>query len=151
VKAAAELPGPPPGSIMPPGSFSQQQREVVMRAILLFAALYAAGGMSAFAQDKATIEKLNDRFAQAFNKGDAAAVAAMYTPDAVVLPPGSEMVKGRSAIQAFWKKSAEQIGDIKLTTLDVKPPQDVAGKYVVVRHKAGRAWKLGADIWNADK
>jgi ketosteroid isomerase-like protein len=95
----------------------------------------------------------------------------MYTPDAVVLPPGSEMVKGRSAIQAFWKKSAEQIGDIKLTTLDVKPlgknaareigtftlktkatpPQDVAGKYVVVRHKAGRAWKLGADIWNADK
>jgi uncharacterized protein (TIGR02246 family) len=171
VKAPAELPGPPPGSIMPPGSFSQQQREVVMRAILLFAALYAAGGMSAFAQDKATIEKLNDRFAQAFNKGDAAAVAAMYTPDAVVLPPGSEMVKGRSAIQAFWKKSAEQIGDIKLTTLDVKPlgknaareigtftlktkatpPQDVAGKYVVVRHKAGRAWKLGADIWNADK
>jgi uncharacterized protein (TIGR02246 family) len=156
---------------MPPGSFSQQQREVVMRAMLLFVALYAAGAVSAFAQDKATIEKLNDRFAQAFNKGDAAAVAALYTPDAVVLPPGSQMAKGRSAIQAFWKKSAEQIGDIKLTTLDVKPlgknaareigtftlktkatpPQDVAGKYVVVWHKAGREWKLGTDIWNADK
>jgi ketosteroid isomerase-like protein len=95
----------------------------------------------------------------------------LYTPDAVVLPPGSQMAKGRSAIQAFWKKSAEQIGDIKLTTLDVKPlgkdaareigtftlktkatpPQDVAGKYVVVWHKVGREWKLGTDIWNADK
>jgi hypothetical protein len=27
----------------------------------------------------------------------------------------------------------------------------VAGKYVVVWHKVGREWKLGTDIWNADK
>jgi hypothetical protein len=33
----------------------------------------------AFAQDKATIQKLNDAWAAAFNKGDTAAVAA-YTP-----------------------------------------------------------------------
>jgi hypothetical protein len=36
----------------------------------------------ALAQDKATIEKLNDAWTAAFNKGDAAAVAAMYTEDA---------------------------------------------------------------------
>ena len=41
----------------------------------------------AMAQDKATIQKLADDFAQAFNKGDFAAVAAMYTEDATVLPP----------------------------------------------------------------
>jgi uncharacterized protein (TIGR02246 family) len=55
----------------------------------------------ASAQDKATIAKLNDAWAAAFNRGDASAVAAMYTEDAFVLPPGAEMVKGRAAIEAF--------------------------------------------------
>jgi len=64
----------------------------------------------ALAQDKATIEKPNDAWTAAFNKGDAAAVAAMYTEDAYVLPPGSDMVKGRSAIEAFWRQAAQQMG-----------------------------------------
>ena len=38
--------------------------------------------MPALAQTKATMQKLNDRWAEAFNKGDAAAAAAMYTEDA---------------------------------------------------------------------
>jgi uncharacterized protein (TIGR02246 family) len=125
----------------------------------------------AWAQDKAGIEKLNDRFAAAFNKGDAASVAKMYAADAVVLPPGAPMVRGQADIQSFWGKAAEQVGDLKLVTLDVKPlgskalrevgtfhlrskgqnPQDIVGKYVVVWEKIGGAWKLGTDIWNADK
>ena len=142
-----------------------------MRTILLAIAICAAGTVPALAQDKATIQKLNEQFTQAFNKGDAAAIAAMYTDDAVVLPPGSDMVKGKTAIQAFWKKSAEELGDMRLTTVDVKPlgnnaareigtftlktkaqpPQDVPGKYVVVWHKVRREWKLGTDIWNTNK
>jgi ketosteroid isomerase-like protein len=55
---------------------------------------------SAAAQGKATIQKLNDEWTAAFDKG-AAAVAAMYAPDAYVLPPGGDMVKGRSAIEVF--------------------------------------------------
>ena len=106
----------------------------------------------AMAQDKATIQKLNDRFAQAFNAGDGAAVAALYTEDAVILPPGGEMMKGRNAIQTFWTGATKQLGDGKLTTVEVKPlgseaareigtfsfrtkgsqPQEVTGKYVVV-------------------
>ena len=66
---------------------------------------------------------------------------------------------------------AEQAGDPKLTTLDVKPlgpsaareigtfslktkgssPKDVVGKYVVVWEKVGNDWKLAADIWNEGK
>jgi uncharacterized protein (TIGR02246 family) len=144
--------------------------EVIMRRLLLVATICAAGTAPALAQDKATIQKLNDKFVAAFNKGDAAAIAAMYTNDAAVLPPGSEIVKGKNAIQAFWKKSAEQLGDIKLITVDVKPlgnnaareigtvtlktkaqpPQDVSGKYVVVWNKTGREWKLDTDIWNTN-
>jgi uncharacterized protein (TIGR02246 family) len=149
----------------------RQSQEVTMRTILLAIAICTAGTAPALAQDKATIQKLNDRFVAAFNKGDAAAIATMYTNDAVVLPPGSDMVKGKTAIEAFWKKSAEQLGDMKLTTVDVKPlgtsaareigtftlktkaqpPQDVPGKYVVVWHKIGPDWKLGTDIWNTNK
>ncbi len=128
-------------------------------------------GSPALAQNKATIEKLNDVWTAAFNKGDAAAVAALYTEDAYVLPPGSAMVKGRSAIEAFWRQAAQQMTDAKLTTVDVlplgrsaareigtvtlktksQPPQEVVGKYVVVWRKIGRDWKLATDIWNTDK
>jgi len=128
-------------------------------------------GSPALAQNKATIEKLNDVWTAAFNKGDAAAVAALYTEDAYVLPPGSVMVKGRAAIEAFWRQAAQQTTDAKLTTIDVlplgrsaareigtvtlktksQPPQEVVGKYVVVWRKVGREWKLAADIWNTDK
>ena len=78
------------------------------------------------------------------------------------------MVKGNAAIGAMWKSVAEQVGDPKLTTLEVKPlgpsaareigtfslktkgpdPKDVTGKYVVVWEKDGNDWKLAADIWN---
>ena len=125
----------------------------------------------AMAQDKATIQSLSDKFAQAFNAGDAAGVADLYTEDAVILPPGAEMMKGRTAIQAFWKGAAEQLGNGKLTTVDVKPlgsdraleigtfsfrtkasqPQEITGKYEVVWEKVGSDWKLATDIWNTNK
>ena len=84
---------------------------------------------------------------------------------------GSEMAKGRSNVQAFWTKAGEAIGDIKLTTVDVKPlgpyaarevgtfslmtkgqqRQQMTGKYVVLWQKVGSDWKLATDIWNSDK
>lgn len=125
----------------------------------------------AAAQSKATIQKAGDRWSEAFNKGDATALAAMYTEDAYVLPPGAEMMKGRSAIAAFWGQQMQQIGDIKCTTLDVKPvgrvaareigtcsfktksqpPQDGVLKYAVVWEKVGGQWELLQDIWNTNK
>jgi uncharacterized protein (TIGR02246 family) len=127
--------------------------------------------MPAAAQDKATMQKLNDRWAEAFNKGDAATIAAMYSADAYVLPAGAEMIKGRQAIEAMWRQNMQQIDNIKCTTIDVKPlggsaaseigrctfktkaqpAQDDALKYAVVWRKEGGQWKLLQDIWNADK
>jgi uncharacterized protein (TIGR02246 family) len=129
------------------------------------------GAVPALAQDRTTIEKLNDVWTAAFNKGDAAAVAALYTEDAYVLPPGSEIVRGRAAIEAFWRQAAQQMGDAKLTTADVlplgpeaareigtvilktktQPPQEVVGKYVVIWRKTAGEWKLATDIWNTNK
>ena len=135
-----------------------------------FAAVLLATG-PALAQSKAAIQKLNDEWSAAFNKGDAKGLAAMYTTDAYVLPAGAPMVKGRADIEKFWAGAMQQLGDIKLTTLDVKPlggnaareigtatfktkganPQDGALKYAVVWQKEGGRWKLLQDIWNMDK
>ena len=142
-----------------------------MLRIMLFGVCLSLATSAALAQDKATIEKLNNAWTAAFNKGDAQAVAAMYAEDAYVLPPGSDIVKGRAAIEAFWRQAAQQMGDAKLTTLDVlplgrnatreigtvtlktksQPPQEVVGKYAVVWRKIGGQWKLATDIWNTNK
>jgi uncharacterized protein (TIGR02246 family) len=89
------------------------------RLVLAAAVMIMLAG-PALAQSKA-IQKLNDEWAAAFNKGDAGAAAVLYTADAYVLPPGAPMVKGRADIQKFWAGAMQHHGDIKLTTLDVKP------------------------------
>lgn len=140
------------------------------RAVLAFCLGILAAG-PALAQSRQAMQKLNDEWTAAFNKGDVAAVAAMYAPDAYVLPPGSDMVKGRSAIEAFWRQAAQQVGDAKLVTVDVlplgpgavreigtvtletkaQPPQQMVGKYSVVWRKIGGRWLLATDIWNMNK
>jgi uncharacterized protein (TIGR02246 family) len=142
-----------------------------MRRIAIVAAGLCLLAAPALAQTKAQIQQLNDRWAAAFNKGDAAAVAAMYTQDAYVLPAGAPMVHGRTAIEGLWKSVMQQLSDVKVTTLEVKPlggsaareigtatfktkgqpPQDGAIKYAVVWQKEGGRWKLLQDIWNMDK
>jgi uncharacterized protein (TIGR02246 family) len=141
-----------------------------MKNVLILAIVMALV-FPALAQDKAAIEKLNESFSAAVDKGDIATVAGMYAEDAFLLPAGSPMVRGRSAIKSFWEKASESVGDMKLVTVDVKPlgadaarevgtfslhtkgsqPQEVTGKYVVIWQKAGSEWKLATDIWNADK
>jgi uncharacterized protein (TIGR02246 family) len=142
-----------------------------MTRILLLATalmLYASAGM---AQTKATIDKLNEAWVAAFNKGDAAAIAAMYTDDATVLPQGAAMAKGATGIKDLWAGVMKDISDPKITTVELHtmgevmayeigtvtaktkatPPQDVAGKYVVVWRRSGTTWKLAVDIFNFDK
>ena len=72
-----------------------------MRRFTLLTLCFGLLTTPALAQTTAQIQKLNDQWMAAFNKGDAAAVAAMYTVDAYVLPAGGEMVKGRPAIEAL--------------------------------------------------
>ena len=141
-----------------------------MRVIVLVVGFVAGLIVPGFAQ-QAEIEAVNAKWLDFFNKGDFAGVASLYTEDATALPPGLPMAKGRAAIEVMWKNMAEQVGDPKLTTLDIKPlgpsaareigtfslktkgppPQEVTGKYLVVWEKIGNDWKLAADIWNDGK
>src|SRR4029077_7703973 len=125
-----------------------------MRNVVLVTAFLVGLITPAIAQ-KADIEAVNAKWVAFFNKGDFDGVASLYTADAAAFPPGAAMVKGRAAIGAMWMGMAAQVGDPKVTTLDVKrlgpaaareigtfslrtkeaTPKDVTGKYVVVWQK----------------
>jgi uncharacterized protein (TIGR02246 family) len=125
----------------------------------------------ALAQSKPAIQKLENEWGAAFNKGDAKAVAAMYTADAYVMPSGAEMAHGQQAIEAFWQGAMRQLADVKCRTLAVaplgprtaneigsctfktkaQPPGNGALKYAVIWEKEGLVWKLQTDMWNMDK
>jgi uncharacterized protein (TIGR02246 family) len=116
------------------------------------------------------IERAGKAFADAFARGDIAAVAAMYAEDAVALPPDGGMLEGRAAIEALWKgfrdtgaksmkfdvidvvSSGNLAAETGVATLRVQPPgageATVTVKYVVVWKKKGGTWQLYRDIWN---
>lgn len=58
---------------------------------------------------------LEQRFLEAWRRGDAAASADIYTEDAVYLVPGQEAVHGRAAIEAA--AVAEIASGLKITRL----------------------------------
>ena len=123
------------------------------------------------AQVRETIEAANLKFGEAVRQGDAAALAAWYTDDAVILPPNSDMIQGRQGIEEFWGMVIQMgVTDGILTTMDVmgsgdlvyeigkytltiqpegQEPVEDMGKYVVVwKLQADGSWKLHVDIWN---
>ncbi|MER7546799.1 nuclear transport factor 2 family protein [Spirillospora sp. NPDC127506] len=97
-------------------------------------------------------EDITRLFVERSNAGDAAGVAALYEPDAVLAyPPGSQTV-GRDAIRALWEKvlaasarfePEEPLptlisGDLALTST---PPRDGAGaRAQVVRRQPDGSW-----------
>lgn len=121
---------------------------------------------------QAAIKTTNQKFMEAFQRGDAAGIAALYTDEAKLLPPGNQMTSGRKAIESFWQGAMNMgIKEAKLETVGIEAASDLAyevgrfaltvqpergerttltGKYVVVWKKQGGTWKLHADIWNTN-
>lgn len=124
---------------------------------------------------KAQIDANNAAWTAAANRGDAAAIAAMYTDNATMLPPGADIQQGRPAIEktlqsihrtgirnfALNSVSVDRIGpdtarEIGQFTLDVPGPKKqlrvkVYGKYVVIWKLVNGKWMLDTDIWNMNK
>ena len=136
-------------------------------AVTTVAAL--AQGRGADGNVRAAIEAGNKKFADAAVKGDAAAIASLYTPDAEAFPPNSDIVKGRAAIQKMWQGVlASGVGGAELNTSEVESAGDIAyevgtyamkskdgkvldrGKYVVVWKRANGQWFLHRDIWSTN-
>lgn len=119
------------------------------------------------------IEEGSAKWTEAYNRGDAAGMAALYTEDAKAMPPNGEMVNGRQGIQDLLN-GAMQMGvkDVKLNTVDVGGSGNTAyaignysltiqpegqagmtdsGKYVIIwKRQVDGTWKLHVDIWNSN-
>jgi ketosteroid isomerase-like protein len=115
------------------------------------------------------IQKTNRTFEEAVAARTVDPLDAVYTANARILPPGSEMVSGRENIKEFWKGAIEALNvkAVRLETVDFEllgdtgyeigratlefaaadaPPATV--KYVVVWKQEDGAWKWHVDIWN---
>ncbi len=111
------------------------------------------------------------QFRAAYNSGDAAALAALYTMDAAVLPPDVARIDGREGIQEMWQGFMDAgVTDLDLATVELeagkgtasevgtyslKAPDGqggtvtVTGKFIVLWQKGeDGVWRLHRDIWN---
>ena len=96
---------------------------------------------------------------------------AVYTESAAILPPDSEIIRGRESIKQFWSKVILEAGltDAPLTTVEAEMLGDAAyelgaarltfqgeagashisAKYIVIwKQDADGSWKWHRDIWN---
>ena len=130
------------------------------------------GVTSAHAQDgktRAGIEAANQALIAALARGDAAAVAAAYTPEAQMFPANSDVVSGRAAIEKLWQEwITAGIRNLTLEAVEVEGFGDTAievgkyampgndgklldeGKYVVIWKRHQGDWKLHRDIWTTN-
>lgn len=114
---------------------------------------------------RAAIEAANEELSAALAADDAQAIAELYTEDAWLMPPGTEILKGREAIRGFWRQAIEGgLEELSLETLSVERAGNLAAEtgrarmvqsggggrshYVVVWKQVDGAWKLHRDIWN---
>ena len=98
------------------------------------------------------IDANSGRFSEAVARGDAAGVASVYGDEATLLPPGNEAVRGRKAIEGFWRGGMEVgLRSVELETLELGTDAELAyevGRYrlVVERDDAGPRSELGNHV-----
>jgi uncharacterized protein (TIGR02246 family) len=138
-----------------------------MRAIILGFLAALSLTAAARADDKSDIQALNDQFSAAAARGDGAAMAALYAPDATLLPPDNSVVTN-PAIGNYLASIEKTVTHLKLTTTDVvrlspdyirelgvasfdtlgDKPTNIKATYVVVWKRDGATWKLWTDIFH---
>jgi ketosteroid isomerase-like protein len=125
--------------------------------------------------DRSTLDELVARWVDAFNRDDIDTLANIYAENAKVMPPGLEMMTGRSAAHQFWTTAKQQMGvrNPILKTIDLESEGNLAyetgsyelsiqpegrepmvdvGKYLVVwKRQDDGSWKMAADIWNSNQ
>jgi len=81
-----------------------------MKKTLCVLALTFAFVAPAFANDAKTVaQRLDDKWLESFNKKDAAALTALYTSDAVLLPQGTDQpIVGTDDIRKFMDEMVKQ-------------------------------------------
>ena len=122
--------------------------------------------------DEAAIRAAADAWNTAYNAGDVDKIVALYTEDAVMMPPDAPAASGPAAIREFLAKDVAEAkaagisvkddgGTVGLTAeygwhagrfsaSDAARKTVSAGKYVELWRKKDGTWRMFRDIWNND-
>jgi len=133
--------------------------------------------MEMSASDMAAMETamtaMRASWAEAYDAGDAAAVAELYATDAVYMLPYGDAVRGRAAIEQrlgetmaeMANRHVEITGNVEGMSGDLaygtggftmsaevmgEPYQDEGKFLVVMKRQADGSWKIQAHIWNTN-
>jgi ketosteroid isomerase-like protein len=146
-------------------------RKTVMQLAAI--ATLAAPALAPAADESARIRAGTKSWVESFNLGNAGAVVALYTHDAVLMPPGAPLARGTAAIKeaiakeiagtkkaglTFAMGSVDEVGmsgDMAwhMGTYVVKDKAGKAvdaGKFLEVWQKKDGKWRMVRDIWNSD-
>lgn len=121
--------------------------------------------------DSAAIHNLARQFSAAYVRGDAGAMTALYTSDAVIFPERSAAVTGTEAIRRYWtlepgRRITRHVITPAHITVDGRHAYDHGifeiagvrdgnswgpsrGKYLVVWRREGGSWRIHLDMWNS--
>ena len=120
-------------------------------------------------EDLAAIRAADEAWIQAFRANDDAALAALYSEDAVIMPPNGPAVEGRAAIQAYYEgvnateftesiieiDGCHGVAYIRGTSSTVSIGEDgeqvtESDKWLgILRRQADGSWLFTIEIWNS--
>ena len=142
-----------------------------MKAMIFARGSLAMGllALASAALAQSDVQALADKWAQAYNTHDRAALGALYADDARVMATGSPSTIGRNNIEAFWARDFQDRNPLTLlkVTHSVQGSDMILvhGDYQVVNRDTGGelsngrfvhiwtksrdgAWKLDRDLWS---
>jgi uncharacterized protein (TIGR02246 family) len=125
--------------------------------------------------DVETITAISAARAQAFNDGNAAAIAVYFTDDAYLMAPGSETLRGRDAIKDYYQKIFDEyhtelesgyeevkvdgelaygrgFAKVRLHPKSGGDPITSTSKYLnILERQTDGKWMTTHDIWNGNE
>jgi uncharacterized protein (TIGR02246 family) len=150
---------------------------VTSKVLCLVGLLAAAcsGGSAGPTFDQADQDKIKgviQQLTEAFNAKDAAKAAALYTPEAVVMPPNKTLSRGRNFVEQYYASRfgegatdlalqpneikgsgtlAVAMGDYRLTLAPAQgPKRRDRGKFVWIFRELNNAWMIDGIIFSSD-
>lgn len=118
----------------------------------------------------ASLQSRLDDIESILTSGDADRLGDLYTEDATLMPPGSEMVSGRDDVASFWMGLSDVgVARVDIDTVEVEIDDETANrvgvatlydadggdvddvKFVEVWTREGGDWRIHRDIWNTNR
>ena len=100
--------------------------------MLLLITLSVSGLANAVADEAGAINALNSKWDVAINKGDTRQLVSLYTDNAVMMPPSSEILTDQNAIKNYWDALREVGIDVyAINTVDLRINGDTAYQTVL--------------------